>query len=219
MRMLSSRILSLAAEAEIPSQSTVPPLPAQVIPDAPSALPAAECKTVGNEREHVLTFGERRYRIRGLEKNLSLQTLKLNLLMTHTVSGLVHVDTLDLYSARQRGSFASQAATELHLQEEVIKADLGRLLLQCEMLQEQALRAALAPTPTAVSVNEAERAAALELLRSADLMGRIGADFSSAGIVGEHTNALIGYLAAISRKLDGPLALLIRAPVLPVNPR
>jgi hypothetical protein len=182
-----------------------------VIPDAPSARPAAECKTIGNEREHVLTLGERRYRIRGLEKNLSLQMLKINLLITHAASGLVHVDTFDLYSARQRGSFASQAATELHLSEEVIKADLGRLLLQCEALQEEVLRAALAPTPTAITVNESERAAALELLRSPDLIERIASDFSRAGIVGERTNALVGYLAAISRKLDRPLALLIQS--------
>ena len=205
---------SLAAEAEDQSEAAAPslqPLPAQVIPDLPSATPAAECKTIGNEREHVLTFGERRYRIRGLEKNLSLQMLKINLLVTHAASGLVHVDTFDLYSARQRGSFASQAATELHLSEEVIKADLGRLLLQCEALQEEALRAALAPTPTAITVNESERAAALELLRSPDLIERIAADFSRAGIVGERTNALVGYLAAISRKLDRPLALLIQS--------
>jgi DNA primase catalytic core len=205
---------ALAAEAEGRSQTaapSLPPLPAQVIPDAPSVLPAAECKAIGNEREHVLGFGERRYRIRGLEKNLGLQTLKINLLVTHTASGLVHVDTFDLYSARQRSSFASQAATELHLQEEVIKADLGRLLLQCETLQEQALRAALAPTLTAVTVNEAERAAALEFLRSPELIERIAADFSRAGIVGEKTNALVGYLAAISRKLDRPLALLIQS--------
>ncbi|MGH8178554.1 MAG: CHC2 zinc finger domain-containing protein [Steroidobacter sp.] len=209
---------SLAAEAEDLSPSATPfvapvldAVPAQVIPDAPSVLPAAECKTVGNEREHVLTFGERRYRIRGLEKNLSLETLKVNLLVTHLGSNLVHVDTFDLYSARQRGSFASQAATELHLQEDVIKADLGRLLLQCETLQEEALRAALAPTPTAVTVNEAERTAALELLRSPDLIERIAADFSRAGIVGEKTNALVGYLAAVSRKLDRPLALLIQS--------
>jgi hypothetical protein len=69
----------------------------------------------------------------------------------------------------------------------------------------------MAPTSTAVTVNEAERAAALELLRSPDLLERIAADFSRAGIVGERSNALIGYLAAISRKLDRPLALLIQS--------
>ena len=42
-------------------------------------------------------------------------------------------------------------------------------------------------------------------------MKRIAADFSRAGVVGEGTNALVGYLAAISRKLERPLALLIQS--------
>ena len=147
--------------------------------------------------------------MRGLEKNLSLQTLKINLLVSQ--GELVHVDTLDLYAARARGGFITQAANELRVKEDLIKADLGRVLLQCEALQEQALRAALEVKPATVVVGEAERGAALELLRSSDLLTRIAADFSRCGIVGERSNALVGYLAAISRKLDRPLALLIQS--------
>ena len=147
--------------------------------------------------------------MRGLEKNLSLQTLKINLLVCQ--NELVHVDTLDLYAARARGGFITQAAHELRVKEELIKADLGRVLLQCEVLQEQALRAALEVKPVAVVVGEVEREAALALLKSPDLLARIASDFSRCGIVGERSNALVGYLAAISRKLDRPLALLIQS--------
>ena len=49
------------------------------------------------------------------------------------------------------------------------------------------------------------------MLKRPDLVERIAADFSRCGIVGETTNALVGYLAAISRKLDRPLALLIQS--------
>jgi hypothetical protein len=55
------------------------------------------------------------------------------------------------------------------------------------------------------------REAALALLKHPDLIERIAADFSRCGIVGERTNALVGYLSAISRKLDRPLALLIQS--------
>src|SRR6185437_10579485 len=114
----------------------------------------------------VFTFAERRYRVRGLEKNLSLQVLKINLLVTGPDPALMHVDTLDLYSARSRASYIAQAASELRVKEELIKADLARLLLQCESLQEQVLRTALEMKPAAVSVSEVEREAALELLKS-----------------------------------------------------
>ena len=52
---------------------------------------------------------------------------------------------------------------------------------------------------------------AMGLLTSPDLVTRIAADFSRGGIVGESINALVGYLAAISRKLERPLALLIQS--------
>jgi len=135
--------------------------------------------------------------------------LKINLLVSQ--GELVHVDTLDLYAARARGGFITQAANELRVREDLIKADLGRVLLQCEALQEQALRAALEVKPVAVVVGETERQAALELLKSPDLLARIASDFSRCGIVGERSNALVGYLAAVSRKLDRPLALLIQS--------
>ena len=39
-----------------------------------------------------------------------------------------HVDTLDLYSARQRSVFVKQAAEELGIKEEIIRRDLGQVL-------------------------------------------------------------------------------------------
>ncbi|WEF31818.1 site-specific tyrosine recombinase XerC [Pseudoduganella chitinolytica] len=40
---------------------------------------------------------------------------------------------------------------------------------------------------------------------------RIVADFEACGIVGESTNKLVGYLAATSRRLDSPLAVVIQS--------
>jgi hypothetical protein len=40
------------------------------------------------------------------------------------------VDTLDLYSARQRASFIREAATQTQQKEEVIKKDLGKVFLK-----------------------------------------------------------------------------------------
>jgi DNA primase len=193
----------------LPEVPVVPPLPARAVPETAAALSPPASQVLGAEHEHYFTFGERRYRVRGLEKNLGLQTLKINLLVCQ--GELVHVDTLDLYAARARAGFITQAATELRVKEDLIKADLGRVLLQCEALQEQALRAALEVKPAAVVVSETERQAALELLKSPDLLIRIASDFSRCGIVGERSNALVGYLAAVSRKLDRPLALLIQS--------
>ncbi|MBD2812520.1 DNA primase, partial [Xenorhabdus sp. Vera] len=52
---------------------------------------------------------------------------------------------------------------------------------------------------------------ALRLLQDPTLVSRITADLSACGVVGESTNLLAGYLAAVSRKLPKPLAVLIQS--------
>jgi hypothetical protein len=60
-------------------------------------------------------------------------------------------------------------------------------------------------------LSEGERAAALELLQDPDLIGRIATDLAKVGIVGETSNGVVGYLAAVSRKLDQPLAVVVQS--------
>jgi hypothetical protein len=56
-----------------------------------------------------------------------------------------------------------------------------------------------------------EQAEALALLQDPSLLDRLLADFTRCGVVGEETNKLIGYLAATSRKLDAPLAVMVQS--------
>jgi hypothetical protein len=179
----------------------------------PSA-PPADTAAVVTDNEITMTFGDglnqRRYRVRGLAKNMSHDVLKVNVLAAKGEA--FHVDNIDLYSAKARASYIAQAAIELKLGDELLKADLGRLLLKCEALQDEAIQQALTPkAPAAVAVSEADTRAAMALLQSPDLMDRIVADFDACGIVGEATNKLTGYLAAVSRKLDRPLAVVIQS--------
>ena len=181
------------------------PLPAAVIPEPPKPDIEAEVK----EDEVIICFGDRRYRIRGLDKNLSPNQLKVNLLVNREAA--LHVDSFDLYAAKARAGFIKQAAIELCLKEAVIKADLGKVLLKCEALQEAQIRQTLEPEAQAIKLDEGDREQALALLKSPDLMTRILEDFHTAGVVGEETNKLVGYLAAVSRKLDKPLAIIIQS--------
>ncbi len=190
---------SLAAGSE-PS-----PASASVIPPLPRESPPAEV----NGAEIVITLGERRYRIRGLEKNLGFDAMKVNVLASREDS--FHVDTLDLYAARNRKLFISEVARELGADENTIKTDLGRVLLKLEELQEAQVTEALKPKDKTPAMNDAERAAALTLLQSPDLLERILADFERCGVVGEATNKLTGYLAATSRKLEQPLAVVVQS--------
>ena len=181
---------------------------------APNVGAALEIPTEIKGEEIAITQGDRRYRIRGLAKNLSHELLKVNLLVSPSSlqgeSGF-HVDTLDLYSARQRALFAKQAAEELGVKEEVIRRDLGRVLLKLEELQDEQIQKALEPQEAEVTLTEEEKEAALELLRDPRLLDRILADFERCGVVGEETNKLVAYLAAVSRHLEAPLAVLVQS--------
>ena len=161
--------------------------------------------------EVVIRLGDRRYRVRGLAKNMAYDVLRVNVLASRSGAEGFHVDTLDLYSARQRAAYLKQAAEELHLSEEVVKQDLGRLLLKLEELQEEQIRRALEPDEAPVVLSSEERAEALELLEDPRLLDRILEDFERSGVVGEETNKLVGYLAAVSRKLEDPLAVIVQS--------
>ncbi|QRX81616.1 CHC2 zinc finger domain-containing protein [Glaciimonas sp. PAMC28666] len=186
-------------------------------PAAPEAPPASEPAQVSQtvKGELLLSLGERHWRIRGWQKNLSPEQMRVNVQVRRDnktgTEGAYYVDLLDIYSAKQRLVYIKQAAIELGVPDETIKRDLGHVLLKLETLQDAALSAALTPKDSVPPLSESDTAAALALLKAPDLTDRLVADMERCGIVGEATNLLAGYLAAVSRKLDAPLAVLIQS--------
>ncbi len=218
------------APVPVSPASPVSPVPVVSTYEQPAPLAAKEKKLQGDTStttpdfdEVLVPLGDRRYRLRGLRKNLAWGVLKLNVLVTREgpeaealfappspLSGFF-VDTLDLYSARQRAAFEKQAAHELGLIEETIKRDLGQLLRKAEELQQESIRKTLEPKEKAVLLSEEETAEALAFLRDPKLLTRILEDFETGGLVGEDTNKLTAYLAVVSRKLDKPLAVIVQS--------
>jgi DNA primase len=189
---------------------TIDPVPDTVLPASPLPSAAAEVEAQVRDEEIVIVLGDRRYRVRGLKKNLAFDVmLKVNVLIARGET--FHVDTLDLYSVRARGSFIAQAAVELNLHEDVIRHDLGKVLRKLEELQERTIEQTLKPQDPVQAIPQEEAQAALALLKDPQLLDRILADFTRCGVVGEETNKLIGYLAATSRKLEAPLAVMVQS--------
>ena len=87
-----------------------------------------------NDEQLTYTFDDRHWRVRGLEKQLSCERLRVNLLVSRRE--LVHVDTLDLYAARARRAFLQEAAAELFVEEATLKQDLGHIFLDLELRQD-----------------------------------------------------------------------------------
>jgi DNA primase len=203
-------VFPLAAEPE----PVVPMEPVRADSEPPPGLPVLDMPVEVRGEDIFLVQGDRRYRVRGLAKNMSYELLRVNVLVSGTTprgEQAFHVDTLDLYSARQRGVFVKQAAEELGVKEAVIRRDLGRALLKLEELQDEQIKQALAPKEKETRLTEEERAEAMELLRDPRLLDRIVEDFARCGVVGEETNKLVGYLGAVSRHLEAPLAVIVQS--------
>ena len=194
-----------ASPATLPAAS---PMPLAASPVAP-APGAGEAEPEVRENEILFTFGDRKYRVRGLPKSAGLE-MKVNVLARRRER--FYVDTLNLASQRQVTGYAQEAARELEVKTEVVTADLGSVFLKLELLQDENLKRALEPKePAAAAMGEPEREAAAALLRSPQLIERIQQDLEACGLVGERVNKLVGYLAATSRKLDSPLAVLVQS--------
>jgi DNA primase catalytic core len=186
-----------AKDAERSLDVQASPLPIQPADSVPIEV---------TDSEITLSLGDRSYRVKGFNSDLITDSLKINLM---AVKGeAFHMDKLDLYVSKQRQVFINQSSVELGVEPDVIKRDLGKVLLQLEALQ-QAKPADDLDTQSVIS--QVERDAALELLTDESLLSRILIDFNNAGVVGEESNKLVGYLACVSRLLAKPLAVMVQS--------
>jgi DNA primase len=204
---------SLAAKAAKEEAAS----PAVSLSNSPAA---ALTVTKHDGEETILAVDGREYRIRGLAKNTGFETLKVSLRVSvaggpcraeaRQSEGGWHLDTLDLAQAKQRAAFVAAAADETGLKAELLKRDVGRVLLQLEELQEQRLRAQVA-APSEPPMAPELRERALALLRDPRLWELIVEHAHACGIAGERTNVRVGYLAATSRLLARPIMIIIQS--------
>ncbi len=174
----------------------------------PSSSAASSPEEIEGD-EIRITYAERQYRVRGLFKNTGDHIMKINLRARR--GDAYHLDTLDLLSARARQNFIAQASEELHVSADLLKHDLGRLLGRLEELQSERLQRTLKERDAEPEIPRDRHERALAYLRDPDLIRNIVRDFERAGLVGERTNALLGYLGTISRRTEAPLAIIIQS--------
>ena len=199
------RAFPLAVNAVPLEEPAARPMPLAV-PDEP--------KVEIDGEEVLVTIGGRIYRVLGLEKNTSLGVMRVNVRVTGTNGRgewCYHGDTLDMEMARQRMVFAKQAAHELGVKEEAMQREVGRLWMRLGDVQREQMKKLLDAPPEEAQMTAEEQAAALELLCDPRLMARVLEDFERCGVVGEETNKTISYLAAVSRLMDAPLAIIVQS--------
>jgi DNA primase len=174
------------------------------MPAAPSRSPVLEQR----DEAWFLKIEQREYRVTGLEKTVASDGLKIGLRVQ--MNDRFHLDQVDLIRDAERRRFIERAAEETGLTADLLKRDLGRLLLAVEQAQIELMKPAES-TATVVTLTVEEREEALQWLRAPNLITRLKEAFHLAGIIGEEANTLVAYLAGVSRKLERPLAIIIQS--------
>jgi len=157
------------------------------------------------EHGFIVGYGERQYEIKGIQRGDT--QLKATVKASANVQANLpfELSTIDLYSSRSRIWFAKLCAALFGASEELVKEDIAKILTLVEGYKPRA-KQTKAKEPT-----REEKAEALKLLKSPDMFAEILADLETIGVTGEKTNKLVGYLAAVSRKTDEPLSVLIQS--------
>lgn len=206
-------------KARGPSSLAATPSAAAVdtaLPDVPTpAAPVATDPGTLDTATVKATFGDRHWRVKGLSRNRTDDALRVTLRVSRNGASNhagFHLDTLDLYQAKSRDTYARAASAELGVDLDVVRADLARLIVTLEERLQAALSATREP-PAAPerTLTPSERDEALTLLRRPDMLRQLLSDLEASGMVGEEENKLLCWLALTSRHLDAPLGVLIQS--------
>jgi DNA primase catalytic core len=177
----------------------------------PEARATLQVET-SNDGSMLFAIEGREYRIRGLSP-VGLERLRVN--MRLSINGAFHLDTIDLYQARARALFAQSGAKLCGVGEQQVTGDLLQMIEKLEAarlaMRNNGRKNGDDGSKTDAPMTPAEREAALRYLRDPKLTECIVEDFRKCGLVGERATVLTAYLAAVSRKLSEPLAVLIVA--------
>ena len=152
----------------------------------------------------AVSFGRRRYEVRSIDR----QARRLKITLKTERFGKLHVDTLDLYQARSRKTLLQDLCCFFEESPPLIDADIVKLIRLCEEYAPGKINEASA-APHTMTPQERQEAEAFG--QQANIFDLILQDYAACGLVGEEPNKLLCYLAAVSRKTNDPLSVLILA--------
>jgi DNA primase catalytic core len=180
--------------------------------EEPEPAPALEPATTlaSDAGAYLIPFGPRTYRVRGLSAT-GVDRMRVNVRVEE--AGRFHVDTLDLYAARARRTFAEDTAVALQLaatEAPALQAELAQVIERLEA-ERLALRRKGTSEDAEEPMSVADRDEAMHWLRDPRLTEMLRDDFAAIGCVGEGDAMLVAYLAALSRKTDEPLSVVFCA--------
>jgi len=178
----------------------------QASPDAYQAVKKEKGKVIKTDYGFTITAHGRKYEVRGLLKNDSKLKATVKGIVHDKSKRRLHVDTVDFYSARSRTYLIKGLCDLFAADENAIAEDVQKLLELAEDYRPSEQGAERKESMTAT-----DKAKALAFLKKPDMFEEILSDFETIGYTGEEMNKLLCYIAAVSRKMEQPLSVMIQS--------
>lgn len=173
------------------------------------AAPAAGKLITANPELLIYDSGALLITVLGGIKLTGLDRMKVTLKVEHKAKACLPVrHHLDLYNHPHTEQLINKIAESFDIPTQVATQTIATLTSELESYRARRMEALTARTEERVELTAAERQAAIQYLKQANLLDRTGEDIGRSGIVGEAINRLIAWLVYSSRKLAVPLHLL-----------
>ncbi len=175
-------------------------------PKAENAVKEKKDRYTATDFGFTAVIDGRHYEARGITRRDTKLKATIKGMVTDKGKDRFHVDTVDFYSARSRGFLLKGLCDLFGVDEKTVADDLQRLMQHAERYQ---------PPKEAKSgqtqMTAGDKQKALAFLKNPAMFDEILADFETVGYTGEAMNKLLCYIAAVSRKMDEPLSVMIQS--------
>jgi DNA primase len=142
-------------------------------------------------------------------KITGLDRMRVTLKVEHKAKPLLPVrHNLDLYNQPHTEQLVNKIAESFEISTQGTTQTIAALTSELESYRVRRMESLQPRTEEKIQLSPAQRQAAINYLKQANLLGRTGEDIGRSGIVGEETSRLVAYLVYSSRKLAVPLHLM-----------
>jgi DNA primase len=176
---------------------------------AATVLPAAGKLVTVNPELLIYDNCELLITVLGGVKLTGLDRMRVTLKVEHKAKPVLPVrHHLDLYNHPHTEQLVNKIAESLDISTQATTQTIAALTSELESYRAKRMESLQPRTEERVQLTPAQRQAAIQYLKQANLLERTGEDIGRSGIVGEETNRLIAWLVYSSRKLSIPLHLM-----------
>ena len=192
------------------SFSTEPTLSEQPKAPAPAVVTSAGGKLItANPELLVYDNCELLITVLGGIKLTGLDRMRVTLKVEHKAKQCLPVrHHLDLYNHPHTEQLVNKIAESLDLPTQQATQTIAALTSELESYRAKRIESLQPRAEERLQLSPAQRQAAINYLKQANLLDRTGEDIGRSGIIGEETNRLIAWLVYSSRKLSVPLHLM-----------